>query len=165
MSMTQNQTWPKISQVNWGPKYLTQPLLSQPKLKCNLRIIKRETNRAKQTNIEFSDERILYSKLLFQRWFARCQRLVSFVPWDIRGDVSNHLGLHNVTAPWRRWRRWWRRWSWWWWLWWWWRWCWFAQVPMQIKAVKFITNVSDPLGLNSAIANVKERKILPSSQS
>ena len=40
-----------------------------------------------------------------------------------------------------------------------------TNVPMQIEAVKIITDVSDPLGLNSAIANVKERKILPSSQS
>ena len=40
-----------------------------------------------------------------------------------------------------------------------------TNVPMQIEAVKIITDVSDPPGLNSAIANVKERKILPSSQS
>ena len=40
-----------------------------------------------------------------------------------------------------------------------------TNVPMQIEAVKIITDVSDPLGLNSAIANVKERKILPPSKS
>ena len=40
-----------------------------------------------------------------------------------------------------------------------------TNVPMQIEAVKIITDVSDPLGLNSAFANVKERKIVPSSRS